>query len=102
MDIWKFSRVNFRNAPPFWVRLFPWARLAFGRTGAGHFFEAPSWGRVFPMGMYAACTLDLAKATGFVFMEIIPRYWGWAAFVIWLLTFIGTLRFIYAGIANKT
>jgi tellurite resistance protein TehA-like permease len=44
------------------------------------------------MEMYAACTLSLAKATGYGFFESISRYWGWFALLIWSLTLIGTLR----------
>jgi tellurite resistance protein TehA-like permease len=92
MDIRKFTRIGLPGAPPFWVRFFPWARLAFGRRGCSHFFEPSSWGRVFPMGMYTACTLDLTQATEFEFLKIIPSYWGWCALVIWGLTFTGALR----------
>jgi tellurite resistance protein TehA-like permease len=91
MDVWKLTRVRISGAAPLWIRCFPWARLAFGRND-NHFFEPPSWGRVFPMGMYAACTLSLAKATGFRFLEVVPQYWGWCALAIWAMTFAGTMR----------
>jgi len=98
MDIWKFTRIGISGDLPLWIKIFPWARLAFGSKKGSHFFEPPSWGRVFPMGMYTTCTLDLAKATGFQFLEIVPHYWGWCALAIWALTFIGTLRAVFAGI----
>lgn len=100
MDVWKLTRIGISGSIPFWVRLFPWARLAFGRRGGSHFFEPPSWGRVFPMGMYAVCTLALAKATGFEFMAVVPHYWGWCALAIWALTFVGTLRSAAAWVAE--
>ena len=92
MDIWKHTRINLSAPPPPWIRIFPWARLGFGRRGEAHFFEPSSWGRVFPMGMYAACTLGCAKVIGSNLLQIIPHYWIWFALLIWILTFIGTIR----------
>lgn len=90
MDVWKFTRIGIRAAAPRWIKLFPWARLAFG--GEHHFFEPPEWGRVFPMGMYTACALSLAKSTSFGFLNVIPASWGWLALLAWALTMAGTLR----------
>jgi tellurite resistance protein TehA-like permease len=91
MDILKLTHIS--GSPglaPLWIKIFPWSRLAFGRRY--HLFNPPSWSRVFPMGMYAACMLSLAKASGYGFLEIISGYWGWFALLIWSLTLIGTLR----------
>ena len=91
MDILKLTHIS--GSPglaPLWIRIFPWSRLAFGTRY--HLFNPPSWSRVFPMGMYTACMLSLAKATGYGFLETISDYWGWFALVIWSLTLIGTLR----------
>jgi tellurite resistance protein TehA-like permease len=49
------------------------------------------------MGMYTACTLSLAKITGFGFFSAAPQYWGWFALLIWLLTLIGMLRAVISG-----
>jgi tellurite resistance protein TehA-like permease len=88
MDILKFT--HFPGPAPLWIRIFPWSRLAFGRQF--HLFNPPSWSRVFPMAMYTACMLSLAKVTGYGFLGIISGYWGWFALLIWCLTLIGTLR----------
>ncbi|HEY6044824.1 MAG TPA: tellurite resistance/C4-dicarboxylate transporter family protein [Nitrosospira sp.] len=91
MDILKLTHIPGSKGPaPLWIRIFPWSRLAFGRQY--HLFNPPSWSRVFPMGMYAACMLSLEKATGYEFLEIISGYWAWFALLIWSLTLIGTLR----------
>jgi tellurite resistance protein TehA-like permease len=91
MDILKLTHIPGSEGPaPLWIRIFPWSRLAFG--GKYHLFNPPSWSRVFPMGMYTACMLSLAKVTGYGFLESISRYWGWFSLLIWSLTLIGTLR----------
>ncbi len=91
MDIWKFNKINIDNKAPGWIKTFPWLRLGFGGKKY-HFYEPPSWGRVFPMGMYTACTIALSRASNFEFLFSIPMYWGWLALFVWALTFIGTMR----------
>jgi tellurite resistance protein TehA-like permease len=91
MDMLKLTHIpGSPGSAPLWIRVFPWSRLVF--SPQYYLFNPSSWSRVFPMGMYAACTLSLAKATGYGFLESISRYWGWFALLIWSLTLIGTLR----------
>lgn len=92
MDIRKFTRVGIAGPTPVWIKAFPWSRLAFGRQH--HVYDPPSWSRVFPMGMYAACTLSLSKAAGLASLAVIPQYWAWFALLTWALTSIGALRTI--------
>lgn len=94
MDIRNFIAVDIAASTPLWIKVFPWSRLAFGRQY--HSYDPSSWSRVFPMGMYTACTLTLAKATGFESLNIISRCWGAFALLIWSLTFIGMLRAVIA------
>ncbi len=90
MDIQKFTRVGIAASAPMWIKTLPWSRLAFGRQY--YAYDPPSWSRVFPMGMYAACTISLSKAAGFGSLATIPQYWGWFALLVWSLTLIGMLR----------
>lgn len=90
MDIWKFRRLELTDRP-LWISLFPWFRLGFGR-GSRHVYEPPSWGRVFPMGMFTASTIALTDASGFDILFQIPSGWGWFALVVWVVTFFGTVR----------
>ncbi|MDP7246473.1 MAG: tellurite resistance/C4-dicarboxylate transporter family protein, partial [Planctomycetota bacterium] len=91
MDIWSLTKVNISGKAPSWIKIFPWLRLGFGSKNY-HFYEPLAWGRVFPMGMYTACTIALYKASDFEFLFLIPKYWGWFALIVWTLTFIGTMR----------
>lgn len=91
LDVWKFYRLNISGDRPLWITLFPWFRLGFGDEQY-HFYEPPSWGRVFPMGMFTAATIALSTASGFNTLYNIPALWGWFALVVWSLTFVGTLR----------
>lgn len=90
LDVWKFTSLEVKGTTPAWVLAFPWARLGFGRRL--HFYEPASWGCVFPMGMYTACTINLAGVETFRLLGFIPWYWGWFAFVVWGLTTLGAAR----------
>jgi tellurite resistance protein TehA-like permease len=95
MDIWHFRRFGVQGPLPLWIWLFPWARLAFGREN--HCYQPPSWARVFPMGMYAACTVTLAELMRIEALAGLAAGWIWAALLIWVLTFIGTVRTVVAA-----
>lgn len=90
IDIWKFCNEGIGGRAPLWVLAVPWARLGFGRQR--HLYAPTAWGRVFPMGMYTACTLNLAGINTFSLLSVVPEYWGWFALLVWCLTFLGTLR----------
>jgi len=90
LDVWKFTTLDVEGRAPWWVLVFPWARLGVGRRL--HTYEPAAWGRVFPMGMYTACTLTLAGVETFTALSVIPRYWAWFALAVWGLTLLGTLR----------
>jgi tellurite resistance protein TehA-like permease len=47
------------------------------------------WGAVFPVGMYAVATLQMARAMDLGFLEWIPRYFVYLAILGWAATFMG-------------
>lgn len=98
MDIRKFTRVGITGPVPLWVKAFPWFRLALGRPY--HAYDPPAWSRVFPMGMYTACTLALTKAAGHESLAVIPYCWGWLALLIWALTLMGALRSVAGAFSS--
>ena len=57
-------------------------------------YEPQYWGMVFPLGMYTACTFQLANAAKLDFLLVIPKYFIFAALLAWVLTFIGLLKFL--------
>ncbi|MDN6320352.1 MAG: tellurite resistance/C4-dicarboxylate transporter family protein [Marinobacter sp.] len=50
------------------------------------------WGAVFPLGMYAASTYEMAGALGFHFLDFIPISFFYLALLAWAVTFLGLLR----------
>jgi tellurite resistance protein TehA-like permease len=56
------------------------------------------WGAVFPLGMYTACTYEMAEAMDLPFLKVIPQYFIFIALIAWGATFIGLIRTIFKDI----
>jgi len=54
-------------------------------------YDPQYWGLVFPLGMYAVCTVRLANTIHAPFLMVIPQVFVYAAMVAWLVVFIGLL-----------
>ena len=50
------------------------------------------WSLVFPLGMFAAATFQLSRASGIGFLAVVPRVFVWIALGAWTLTFMGMMR----------
>lgn len=69
--------------------------LAVWRHAAKRFpisYDPLYWGAVFPLGMYVACTFQLASVTGVVELAALARHFVIVAIVAWSLTFLGFTR----------
>jgi tellurite resistance protein TehA-like permease len=64
-------------------------------------YDAQYWSLVFPLGMYTASTFVFAQATGLNLFYFISRYFIYAAFLAWLVTFIGMGRRIVKIVAGQ-
>jgi tellurite resistance protein TehA-like permease len=45
------------------------------------------WGAVFPLGMYAVCTYQMARAMDLPFLDVFPRYFFYIALIAWAIAF---------------
>lgn len=61
-------------------------------------YDPEYWGLVFPLGMYATCTLELGKATGLPFLLPISRCFTYVSMVAWTVTFIGLMCRLWASL----
>src|SRR5262245_62007789 len=50
------------------------------------------WGAVFPLGMYAVCTLRLAREFGFPFLTPLGEVFAWVSVAAWIITTAGLIR----------
>ena len=55
-------------------------------------YDPMYWGAVFPLGMYAVCTLDLIRALELPFLAWLPPLFGLAAVLAWVAAFAGLLH----------
>jgi tellurite resistance protein TehA-like permease len=52
-------------------------------------YQPALWGVVFPLGMYAAASIQLGSADHLPIVEDIGRAWTWVAVAVWLIVFAG-------------
>src|SRR3546814_11541912 len=55
-------------------------------------YDPMYWGAVFPLGMYAACTMRMMDAMALGFLGLLPHVAFLAGLAAWALLFIAPLR----------
>jgi len=55
-------------------------------------YDPSYWSAVFPIGMYTACTFEMARALHLDFLYAVPRVLVYVALAVWTLAFAGMLR----------
>ncbi len=63
-------------------------------------YDPEYWDIVFPLGMYAAASFELARATGYAFLSSIAAVMVWPALAAWLVTFVGMAHRILKGLLS--
>ncbi len=82
----------FWAAATWWIPLL--VILQIRRFRATFAYDPHYWSMVFPLGMYTACTVQLAKVPHLEFLAVIPEYFIYAAVAAWVVTFFGLLKSI--------
>jgi tellurite resistance protein TehA-like permease len=59
------------------------------------------WGAIFPLGMYTACTSQLAQAIDAPYLVAIPRVSIFVALAAWALTLFGMLVTVFRSLARR-
>jgi tellurite resistance protein TehA-like permease len=64
-------------------------------------YDPQYWGMVFPLGMYATCTVQIARVLDLPDLMPVAQVFVWPAMVAWLVTFAGLVRsLVRAGIVR--
>ena len=60
-------------------------------------YDPQYWGMVFPLGMYTAATVQVARALDIAEMVVVARGFIWLALAAWIATFAGMCKSVARG-----
>jgi tellurite resistance protein TehA-like permease len=77
-----------------WLLAMAWlpALLAAEALAPRFAYDTRRWSTVFPVGMYAVCSITVAQSTGIGALGSFGRAWIWVALALWAVVFAGMLR----------
>ena len=61
-------------------------------------YDPSYWGTVFPLGMYAVCTFEMAHAMSLDFLLPIAHVFVYVALLAWVTTFAGLVQSLVSGL----
>lgn len=61
-------------------------------------YEPAYWGAVFPLGMFAACTFEMARAMSLEFLLPVARAFAYVALLAWAVTFAGFIQSLVSSL----
>jgi len=82
---------------PLLVILFGWRHLV-GKVGFA--YDPQYWSMVFPLGMYSACTFQLALVTRLAFLEAPAHAFAYIGLGAWTVVFLGLVRRVLAEVRS--
>jgi tellurite resistance protein TehA-like permease len=80
---------------PLLLLLFAWKHMVRHRLLR---YAPGQWSVVFPLGMYAAATLQLGQAYDLPFLHFVPAGFFWIAFLAWVMAFVGAMHGVARGL----
>ena len=64
-------------------------------------YDPQNWSAVFPLGMYTACTFEMARAMQLDFLLPIARVFVYVALLAWVTTYVGLVKNLVSSLIQQ-